>query len=134
MTLSAKKTISIKGLKNFTWVSDDDKIVKVDKKKKIQALSVGETTLRTEYQGKEYTIITKEIQNAGKNKYKVTLSKDSTLQIDFASINQPVIFKSSKGETAYVDAAGTIHANRPGKAKLTTKINGKTITISVTVE
>ncbi|MBQ9866525.1 MAG: hypothetical protein IJM34_05840 [Lachnospiraceae bacterium] len=29
---------------------------------------------------------------------------------------------------------GTIHANKSGKAKLTCKINGKTITINVTVQ
>ena len=54
--------------------------------------------------------------------------------IEFTSIEQPVIFKSSKGEVAYADAGGTIHANRPGKAKLTAKINGETISITVTVQ
>ncbi len=143
MTLDAKKKISIKGIKNVTWISDDESIVKVEKKNRLIAISVGDTVLRTEYQDKEYmihvyvenpTIISKELQNVGKNKYKVKLSPSSTMQICFSSVEQTVMFKSSKGETAYVDAAGTIHTNRPGKAKLTAKINGKTIIITVTVE
>lgn len=143
MTLNGKKTISIKGIKKVTWIPDDDKIVSVTKKNKIKAEAIGETILRTEYEGKEYrihvyvedpTIVTKDIQSTGKNKYKLTLAPNGSSTIEFSSIEQPVIFKSSKGETAYVDADGTIHANRPGKAKLTCKINGKTITINVTVQ
>ncbi len=143
LTVDGKKTIRIKGIKKVTWISDDDKIVSVTKKNKIKAEAIGETVLRTEYDGREYrihvyvenpTITTKEIQSVGKNKYKLTLSPNGSSKIEFVSINQSVIFKSSKGETAYVDADGIIHANRPGKAKLTTKINGKTITITVTVQ
>ncbi len=143
MTLNAKKTISIKGLKKVTWVSDDETIVSVAKKNKLTALATGETVLRTEYEGKEYrirvyvedpTITTKEILNSGKNKYKLTLAPGASSLIEFTSVNQTVIFKSSKGEVAYADADGTIIANKPGKAKLTAKVNGKTITITVTVQ
>ncbi len=143
MTVSGKKTISIKGLKKVTWVSDDETIVSVAKKNKLTALATGETVLRTEYEGKEYrirvyvedpTITTNVIQNSGKNKYKLTLASGASAAIEFASVNQTVIFRSSKGETAYVDTDGTIVANRPGKAKLTAKVNGKTITITVTVQ
>ena len=143
MTVNAKKTISIKGVKKVTWVSDDEKIASVTKKNKVTAIATGETVLRTEYEGKEYrikiyvedpTITSASIQNAGKNKYKLTLSPGTTTKIELASIDQPVIFKSNKGEVAYVDADGTIVTNRAGKAKLTAKINGKTITITVTVQ
>lgn len=143
MTLKGKKTISIKGVKKVTWVSDDENIVSVTKKNKVTANATGETVLRTEYEGKEYrirvfvedpVITTADIQNAGKNKYKLNLKPGGSKMIEFASINQPVIFKSNKGETAYVDATGMIRTNRPGKAKLTAKVNGKTITITVTVQ
>ena len=40
--------------------------------------------------------------------------------------------KSSKGEVAYWDDDAIV-AQMPGKAKLTAKVNGKTITINVTV-
>ncbi len=143
MTLHAKKTISIKGVKKITWVSDDEGTVSVKKKNKITANAIGETVVRTEYEGKEYrikvyvedpTITSKSIQNAGKNKYKLTLSSGATTDIEFASVVQPVIFKSNKGEVAYVDADGTIVTNRKGTAKLTAKVNGKTITITVKVQ
>ena len=47
---------------------------------------------------------------------------------------QPVIFKSSKPDIAFMDENGQVVARRKGKAKFTAKINGKTITINVTVE
>ncbi|MCR5250208.1 MAG: leucine-rich repeat protein [Lachnospiraceae bacterium] len=142
MTLNGNKTISVKGVKKVTWVSDDIGIVSVTKKNKITANAIGETVLRTRYEGKEYrihvfvenpTIRTKGIQSTGKNKYLLNLKSGGSTTIEFASIAQSVIFKSSKGEIAYVDADGVVHANKPGKAKLTTKINGKTVTINVIV-
>ncbi len=142
MTLKGRKTISIKGIKKVTWLSDDEKIVSVTKKNKITANASGETVLRTEYEGKEYrihvfvenpTITTKNIQNAGKNKYKLTLKPQETIKIEFASIDQSVVFKSSKGETAYVDAYGNINVNGIGKTTLSAKVNGKTIKIQVAV-
>ena len=142
ITLKTNKTISIKGVKKVTWVSDDEKIVSVTKKNKITANATGETVLRTQYEGKEYrihvfvedpTITTKDIRSAGKNKYNVNLKSGDMTKIAYSSIDQSVVFKSSKGEAAYVDADGTLHANRPGKAKLTAKINGKAVRIVVTV-
>ena len=61
------------------------------------------------------------------------MSLGEEVPIEFASINQPVVFKISKGDVAYVDENGVIKANRLGKVKLTTKINNKTIMITVTV-
>ena len=99
--------------------------------------------LRTEFDGKEYIIkvfvenpeiTTAGITSAGKNKYKLELAPGGSAKIEFTAIDQPVVFKSNNGETAYVDADGTIKANKAGKAKLTAKINGKTVTITVTVQ
>ena len=124
-------------------MSDDESIVSVEKKNKITANAIGETVLRTEYEGKEYrihvfvedqTITKKDIQSAGKNKYKLSLASGGSTVIEFASIDQPVIFKSSNGDVAYADADGTIYAHKAGKAKLTAKVNGKTITIHVVVQ
>ncbi len=143
MTLMTNKTISIKGVKKVTWVCDDESIVSVAKNNKIRANTTGETVLRTEYEGKEYrihvfvedpTITTKGIQSAGKNKYKINMASGASTAIEFVSVDQPVVFKSSKGDRAYVDEDGVIHANVSGKAKLTAKVNGKTITITVTVQ
>ncbi len=143
ITLNAKKTISIKGLKKVIWVSDDESIAAISKNNKLTAEAAGETMLRAEYDGREYRIkvfvedpeiLPGAIQNTGKNKYSLTLKPGEEAKIAFKSIAQPVIFKSNKGETAYVCADGTIKANRSGKAKLTAKVNGKTITINVIVK
>ena len=50
------------------------------------------------------------------------------------AVYQPVVFKSSKPATAYVDECGVIHAIGSGKTKLTAKINGKSVTITVQVK
>ncbi len=47
---------------------------------------------------------------------------------------QEITYKSSKGMVAFVDENGILHARSKGKTKLTAKINGKTITINVTVQ
>ncbi|MBP5609477.1 MAG: hypothetical protein J6X66_14570 [Lachnospiraceae bacterium] len=47
---------------------------------------------------------------------------------------QPVVFKSSKPDIAFMDENGKVTARRKGKAKFTTKIDGKTVTINVVVE
>ena len=144
ITVGSKKTIKISKTKVSTWTVDDEDIA-VANKKKITAKAVGETTVHgiDENDGKEYiihlivedlSIISKGVNLAQKNKYKVTLAPGEALSIEFKSMIQPVFFKSNKSEIAYDNGTGTIVANKTGKAKLTTKINGKTITITVTVE
>ena len=49
-------------------------------------------------------------------------------------VDQPVIYKSSKPEIAFIDENGNIEARGKGKAKFTAKVNGKAITISVNVK
>lgn len=54
----------------------------------------------------------------------------------YTGIKQPFIWKTSKGAVAYVDEYGTVHANRSGvkgTTKLTAKVNGKSLTVNVTV-
>ncbi|MCR5249243.1 MAG: hypothetical protein K6E50_01405 [Lachnospiraceae bacterium] len=48
-------------------------------------------------------------------------------------MEQPVVFKSSKPEIAFIDEGGYVVARSKGKAKFTTKVNGKAITITVVV-
>ena len=143
MTVNDKKTLSVKGVKIVEWTSSDDTIVKIDKKKAV-ALKTGYAQLEgKDKDGKVYYLYTyvedpaitaTGITPAGKNKYTVDLKKGESAQIVFNKITQwPVIFKSSKGEIAYADENGKIHAQNVGKSKLTVKINGKTITIKVNV-
>ena len=67
------------------------------------------------------------------NKYNATMTAGQKIKIKFKNVEQTVMFKSNKGEVAYVNEAGEICAQKPGVAKLTGKINGKTVTIKVTV-
>ncbi|MBP5609176.1 MAG: Ig-like domain-containing protein [Lachnospiraceae bacterium] len=141
LTLKVPKTISLKGVKKPKWVADAPELVRINGNK-FTALKSGETTLTAQSGDKVYkihlyaedpTISTRGITPAGKNKYKVTLKPGETLPIEFNYVDQEVIFKSSKGEYAYYDD-GEIVAQKKGKTKLSAKINGKTITITVTVE
>lgn len=142
MPLKGTKTLKLKGIKNPTWVSLDNTIVSV-KGNKITALKTGTVEVMTIYKEtlkmykiqvyvEDATIKTKGITPAGKNKYNVTLKAGESIPIEFAYVDQDVVFKSNKGEIAYNDN-GEIVANKPGKAKLTAKVNGKSITINVTV-
>ena len=58
-------------------------------------------------------------------------------KLSFVSLNiaeHPVIFKSSKPAVAYVDENGNIIALSQGKTKLSARIDGKTVTISLKVK
>ena len=50
------------------------------------------------------------------------------------NVFQTVYYKSSKTSVAFIDENGVIYARGKGKANITTKINGKTCKIAVTVE
>ncbi|MCR5251680.1 MAG: leucine-rich repeat protein [Lachnospiraceae bacterium] len=141
MTQGAKKALKIKGVKFTSWISDDTTVVSVAKNK-LYAAGCGETVVRAEGDGKVYIvhvyvekpeISSKYVVKTGTNKYKLNLSSGKSTQLYFSDVAQPMIFKSNKGDVAYMDENGMIRAHIAGKAKLTTKINGKTITITVNV-
>ena len=71
-----------------------------------------------------------------KNKYKLNLNKGTDVDLAFASLDpeRVVVFKSSKPDVAYIDENGHVVARGVGSTKFTTKINGSTITIDVTVQ
>ena len=140
LTLKGSKTIKLKGVKNPVWTADNPSLVNV-KKSKFTGLAVGETMLRTGSGNNEYiihlfvedpTIKTSGITSKGKNKYSVTIKAGNSMPLEFVFLDQKVVFKSNKAEIAYSDN-GSIVANKTGSAKLTGKINGKTITINVIV-
>ena len=77
----------------------------------------------------------------GKNDYTYTcnVKAGDTVPIRFSqdkgyAVYQPVVYKSSKNSVAYVDECGVIHAIGSGKTKITTKINGKVLTVTVNVQ
>lgn len=144
---SKAKTISIKGLNKVTWVSSDESVVKVDEKnkRKITPVKAGTATLIATVSEEEVYIINVYVDSAtltgeglaaakGANKYDLTIKAGESTTLDFAEIYQNVVFKSSKPETAFIDEDGNVYARKAGKAKFTTKVNGKTITVNVKVQ
>ena len=74
---------------------------------------------------------------AGSSKpYALTLNMKVKTEgtITLKKVDQPVFFKSSKPHIAWMDEDGVIHARSKGTAKLTAKINGRSIKITVKVD
>ena len=142
VNLQGAKKISVKGVKN--WIGADETIAeKVNNADKFKAMKVGKTVLSTSVNDIKYTIdfyaedITvngEKVSGGYKNKYTIdNLQVGTATDISLPGVKQEVVFKSSKPDVAFIDEAGKITARSKGTAKLTTKINGKTITITVSV-
>ena len=146
LAVGSSKSISIKGIKK--WESASKDIAEMNKKgKKVTAKAPGETVLSASANNTEYTIdfYAEDITIGGegisadgkpsKNKYKLKLNKGGETDIEFSeSLMQEVIFNSNKPDIAFVDEEGHITARDKGSCKLSAKVDGKTITISVKVE
>lgn len=142
VNLDGSKSIKVKGVRN--WTSADETIAtKAEKGEKFTAKSAGKTVLSAsendikytiDFYGEDITVKGDKISNANKNKYTINdLKVGTATDISLPGVKQDVVFKSSKPDVAFVDEKGHIVARSKGKAKLTTKINGKTITILVVV-
>ena len=140
LNIGAGKSVKVKGVKS--WNVSDNSIVSV-KKLKVKGLKAGTTVLTgTDKNGKAFTVAvtvedigikTGKIVAAGKNKYKVELKAGEKVRLEFNDVKQEVTFKSSNGDKAYADKELNIVANHEGKATLTAKINGKTVTLKVVI-
>ena len=142
MIAGATKTLKIKGIKNPVWESDNTSVVTVNKNK-LTAVSAGYATLKTTYEGETYRVYVyvedialdmRDVVQKGKNKYTMSLETGDERSVFFKDISHDVVFISNKSEVAYVDEDGYLIARKAGKAKLTAKVNGKTITLNVTVK
>ncbi|MCR4643633.1 MAG: Ig-like domain-containing protein, partial [Lachnospiraceae bacterium] len=134
VNLGKSKSIKIKGLNKAEWVPAEEDIVKI-KKNKITGLHAGTTTLSYG----EYTVdvIVEDPSIEGSSKpYAQTLNMKVKTEetITLKKVDQPVFFKSSKPHIAWMDEDGVIHARSKGTAKLTAKINGKSVKITVKVD
>ena len=143
----ASKTISIKGLKKPEWSASDEGIVTIKNNKKIIGDNPGHTVLTAVGNDITYTIdvyvedltlsddsgFIKAAKGANKYDLSMTLGTDTAIDLN-GSVNQPVIFKSSKPDIAFIDEYGSVRTRAKGKCKFTAKIDGKTITINVEVK
>ena len=148
MVKGSTKTISIKGFKNPEWSVPANSNISFIKKNKIKAGDTpGKTTIQaySEKLGRMYTIDvyvedltlsdTSNLVQAekGKNKYKLTITAGEITQL-LLSASQPIIMRSNKPDIAFVDDGGRLTARSAGKCKLTTRLDGKTITLNVEVK
>ncbi len=90
------------------------------------------------YAEKPYLQNDGELKTISTNSYSLSLAAGEEYCIVIAEdtgarLYQPAVFKSSNALTAYADENGTIHALKPGTAKLVAKINGRTVRIKVKV-
>lgn len=148
ISAGANKTVNVKGLKKVEWNSSDNEIVTVTKKNKITAVKAGNAELTTQVGEDTYTIMvtvedpvieTEGISSGKANKYNAELKIADVKQISFKALGfddplRQVVFKTSKPEVAYIDEDGQLIVLGKGKTKLSSKINGKMVTIAVTVK
>ena len=142
----ASKPLSIKDLKKPVWSVSDTGVVTVKNNKKIIADNPGHTVLTASGNNITYSVdvfvedldltddagFMKPAKGANKYDLKMAVGEDTCINLN-DSVEQAVIFKSSKPDIAFIDEYGSVRARSKGSCKFTTKIDGKTITINVTV-
>ncbi len=141
------------GVKNSTAVfrSEYQNVAKVDSKGTVKAFKAGETTVSCTYGN--FTFITHVYteyaaletgdglyQDGDQYHYQLRIRKGSEpyslrfrMGDDYYGVYQSVLFASNKNEIAFVDENGRVEARKSGNALITAKVNGKKITIKVTV-
>ncbi|MCR5250046.1 MAG: Ig-like domain-containing protein [Lachnospiraceae bacterium] len=143
---ATNKAIKVKGLKKANWEVESGTSVSIGKKNKLTAEAVGVSVIKATVDGTDYriTVIVEDpvitaadiTAAKGKNKYDAKLGIGYEKKITFRGLSfddpeRQVVFKSSKPAVAFVDCDGTLKVRSKGKAKLTAKVNGTTITINV---
>ena len=137
----SSKTIKIYGTKGSLPWKQSNSILEYTGNK-IKGVVAGTTTLTAKYENFEYRVvvfvedpyITNRNVHGGDSKYNVTLKSGQTIVLTHRQVYQNVLYKSNKNDIASIDEAGVLTARNTGKATLTGKINGKKITIIVTVQ
>ena len=141
MNINTSRKIKVYGSKGtINWKASNTSIVSIEKDK-IKGVKVGKTTLQADYENLRYNVIVyvedPHLSVAGVEgkypNYKMTLREGDSVFLKEKHIYQSVLFRSNKNNIAFVDESGVLVARNNGKAKLTSKINGKKITLSVTV-
>lgn len=142
LNLKSSKTLKKYGVKGYLdWNIEDNTIVEVNKNK-VTAKAAGSTELTAQYEGFSYKVIvyvedialaTDDKLTGKSNKYSVSMKTGDTIELLPVKLYQPMIFKSNKSEVAYADEDGLLTARSAGTAKLTAKVNGKTVTVTVKV-
>ena len=138
------KKLALKGVKNPGWktVSENDADkVEVVKGKTIKGLKTGKVSMNSvdgAYKAEVFiedpTLKTEGIKEGKKNRYTLDMKLYQETKIIFNEMYQDVTFISNKPEIAHDNGHGVLRPMAAGTAKLTAKINGKKVTITVKVE
>ncbi|MCR5249585.1 MAG: Ig-like domain-containing protein [Lachnospiraceae bacterium] len=141
LNVKKAKNVKIKGLKKTVWTisgneAEGKEIVKVSGSK-LKGLKAGDVKLVCEGYVLNVHVEDPVLEGSAKP-CKMTINMKagevSEKPVKLLGVKQTVIFKSNKPLVAYIDDSGLIHARSKGKAKITAKINGKSLTIIVTVK
>ncbi len=143
-----KKKISLPGIKarELSWESSDRAVAYVDNGRIVAGSKSGRTELsaKTEMNGTVYSFcmevytevpafLAEGLVMSGKNKYSMTLSAGSKMQIFGEGFKQPAVFTGGKAGVAFIDENGRLYARKAGKCSFTAKINGKKYRIKLNV-
>jgi len=135
-------------MKKVDWKTSDSSIADMDKGKIVAGQVSGTATITGNYdpymtgKGFDYTIkvyvedpvwMAAGLVSLKPSKYSFDAEKNGVYKLESKGVYQTVVFKSSNNFVAFIDEYGRLHALNPGKANLTTKLNGKTYTITVKV-
>lgn len=137
------KTVNIYKLSNkkAVWSTSNNAVAEVNKGK-IKGVSCGVTEITATYAGftfrtfvvvEDPAVATDAKLSLNGKKYNLTLEYGDTYLLTTKGTTQQVVFTSNKPEIARIGKDGKVYCCGTGKAKLTAKVNGKTITINVTV-
>lgn len=137
------KTVKIYKLSNkkAVWSTSNNAVAEVNKGK-IKGVSCGVAEITATYAGftfrtfvvvEDPAVATDAKLSLNGKKYNLTLEYGDTYLLTTKGTSQQVVFTSNKPEIARVGKDGKVYCCGMGKAKLTAKVNGKTITVNVTV-
>ena len=137
------KKLAIIGVKNPLWTSSDSSVC-IFEKGRFKAVSAGTAVFSAQTDNRVYTVtvivedidikqISSKLGKISSSKYELYVNEGEELDLEISGAEQPVVFKSSKADSAFVDEYGHVIARKAGKGKFSAKINGKTITINVVV-
>ncbi|MCR5249299.1 MAG: BspA family leucine-rich repeat surface protein [Lachnospiraceae bacterium] len=141
LNVKSSKNVKIKGLKKTVWTisgneAEGKEILKVSGSK-FKGLKAGDVKLVCEGYVLNVHVEDPALEGSAKP-CKMTLNMKagevSEKPVTLLGVEQDVIYKSNKPSVAYIDDSGLIRARSKGTAKITAKINGKTVTITVKVK
>ena len=141
MNSKEAKTVKIYGIKgSLPWKESDRSVAQIYGNR-ISALKPGTTTLTAKYENFEYkvevyvedsTIITQGITGKYPH-YNLTVIAGKRIVLNGRKMYQRVVFHGTKNHIVFVDEGGILTARNRRKASITTKVNGKKITLIVNV-